>query len=118
MLWKYIFGSRGKAREIAEELESHLRMAIQDRIDRGESPRDARSAALREFGNAALVRETTREVWVWTALEQLFQDIRTAVRILTKSPAFSAAAVTLIALGIGGNTTIFSMVNDFAGKDD
>jgi predicted permease len=111
MQWQYFFGSRKKAREIGEELESHLRMAMQDRIDRGESPQNARRAALREFGNAALVQETTREVWVWTAIEHLFQDVRIAARILTKSPAFSAAAVTLIALGIGGNTTIFSMVN-------
>jgi macrolide transport system ATP-binding/permease protein len=111
MNWRNPFSSRGKDEEIGEELESHLRMAIADRVARGESPRNARLAALRELGNAGLIREATREVWIWRALEEALQDLRSGVRILTQSPAFAAAAVALIAIGIGGNTAIFSMVN-------
>lgn len=105
MNWRNLFSRRDA--EIGEEIESHLRMAIRDLMERGESPRDTRLAALRQFGNTALVAETAREVWVWRALE----DLRFGLRILTQSPAFAAAAVVMIALGIGGNTAIFSMVN-------
>lgn len=116
MNWKAFFLIRQRDSEIDEEIETHLRMAIQDRVERGESPEEARSAALRELGNAMAVKQAIREVWVWKALEQLLQDFRFAARILTKSPAFSAAAVTLIALGIGGNTTIYSIVNAAVNK--
>src|SRR5947209_1890567 len=108
---KTFFSGRGRDAEIGEEIEAHLRMAIRDRMERGESARAARLAALREFGNTALVAETVREVWVWRALEQALEDLRFGLRILTQSPAFAAAAVVMIALGIGGNTAIFSMVN-------
>jgi len=97
-------------REINEEIESHLRMAIQDRIDRGESPAEARAAVYRQFGNVGLVKETTRSVHTWTAIEQLLQDLRFGIRILWKSPGLSATAAILIALVIGGNTTIYSLV--------
>lgn len=93
-----------------DEIQSHLNMAIQDRIARGQSPQEARDSALREFGNIGLVRETTRAVWVSTAFEQLGQDLRSATRILTKSPGLSAAAIALVALGIGWNATIYSMI--------
>ena len=64
---------------------------------------------LREFGNVGLVKETTHAVRRWASLEQILQDFRAAFRILTKSPGFSAAAITLVAMGIGWNTTIYSI---------
>lgn len=100
-----------KEQQIDEEIEFHIRMEIQDRVERGDLPEAARAAVLREFGNTQLVKETTRAVWTWTTLEQILQDLRSGVRILKKSPVFSAAAVALIAVGIGGNTTIFSMIH-------
>src|SRR5260370_36142570 len=103
-------------KEIREEIEAHLRMAIRDRVERGESQEQARAAVMREFGNRTQIQESTRAVWVWTAIEQLLQDLRHALRIFVQSPLFAAAAVLLIAVGIGGNTTIFSMVNAIINK--
>jgi hypothetical protein len=106
----------GRDDNFDDEIQSHLNMAIQDRIARGQSPEQARAGALREFGNVGLVKETTRAVWVSTAFEQLGQDLRSATRILTKSPWLSAAAIALVALGIGWNTTIYSMIHGILTK--
>jgi predicted permease len=116
MTWPDLFGWRKKDADIDDEIESHLRLAIQDRIERGERPQDARRAALLEFGSVRLATEETRAVWSWTALEQLADDVRTGSRILTRSPGVSATAVVLIALVIGGNTTIFSIVHGLLTK--
>ena len=107
---------RGRDAEINEEIESHLKMATRDRIDRGEPPAEARRRAIAEFGSPALAREATRAVWAWTALEQLAADLQIGARILWRAPALSATAVVLIALVIGGNTTIYSMVHSILGK--
>ena len=116
MKWPDPFGWRKKDGDIEDEIESHLQLAIQDRIERGESPREARRAALLEFGSVRLVKEDARAVWSWTAVEQLFDDLRSGSRILTRSPGVSATAVALIALVIGGNTTIFSIVHGLLTK--
>ena len=110
MPWPRWF-SRRRDEEIDEEIASHLAMAIRDRIDRGETPADARRRAVIEFGNPVLAKETTRSVWTWTACEQLIADAQIGARILWRAPALSATAILLIALVIGGNMTIFSMVH-------
>ena len=78
------------------------------------SPEEARYAALRRFGNVALVKEQTREVWSIAWLEQLVQDLRFGVRTLWRSPGLTFAAVLAIALGIGVNVGIFSVLNGVA----
>jgi hypothetical protein len=103
MIWRDLFGRRKDDVDIEEEIESHLQLAVQDRIERGQSPQEARRAALLEFGSVRLVKEDTQAVWSWTALEQLIDDLRTGSRILARSPGLSATAVALIALVIGGN---------------
>ncbi|HMG86779.1 MAG TPA: ABC transporter permease [Terracidiphilus sp.] len=97
--------------ELSDEIEAHLRMAVQDRVDRGESPHAARQAALREFGNVMLVRDVTREQWGWLRVGRLRQDVCYAFRQLKKYPFFAAIAILMLALGIGANTAVFSVFN-------
>src|SRR6266404_1385266 len=106
-----VFRSPKDDHDLDDEIRFHLAQDTQLRLGRGSSIEEAERDARRAFGSIALAKENSRAVWVPAALEQLFQDLRFGFRILTKSPALSATAVTLLALVIGGNTTIFSMVH-------
>jgi putative ABC transport system permease protein len=103
--------SADRDKDLDEELASHLRMAIADRMARGESRESAEAAARREFGNVTHIKEVTREQHGRMWLERLVQDVRYGARALRRTPAFTITAVLTLALAIGANSAVFTMVN-------
>jgi predicted permease len=111
-VWHW-FG-RGRERDFDEELASHFRLAVEERIAAGEDPETARRAARREFGNVTRTREASRRVWrgaIGEWLIDLGQDVRYATRLLRRSPGYAAVVILVLALGIGATVSVFGLAN-------
>ncbi len=103
-----------REKELEKEIQHHLQMAATEREERGATALEAAAEARREFGNVGLVKEVTRDTWGWRWLEDLYEDLRYGVRVLRQNPGFTVAAVLAIALGVGINVGVFSVLNGIA----
>jgi predicted permease len=99
-----------EAGRLQAEMEFHLEHQIAENVAAGMNTEEARQAALRNFGNPTLLREQARESWSWNSIESLLRDVRIAARTLTRSPGFAITAVVVMALGIGANVALFTLV--------
>jgi putative ABC transport system permease protein len=108
---KQIFSRRSLSADLSEEMQQHLEEKIEALIAGGMPRDEAIHAARRAFGNATLIEQCSREVWIWPFIESLWADVKFALRQLRKSPGFAAVVIVTLALGIGANTTVFSIVD-------
>src|SRR5262249_4279182 len=110
-LWRNLFHRTRKDQELTKEIDTYLEMLVEQKINEGLDPAEARRAALIELGGKEQVKEKVRDVRVGHQLETLWQDMRYGLRMLLKQPVITLIAIFTLALGLGAKTAIFTVVN-------
>ncbi len=105
-----LFCRRRLSQRLDDELQFHIEQQVAENIAAGMNPEDAQHAALRIFGNSTQLREKTEETWGWIRLEQIARDLRRSARALARKPGFALIAILIIAIGIGANVSLFTVV--------
>jgi predicted permease len=112
MNWfKQLFTHYRRYEDLSESIREHLDEKIEDMVDRGMTREEAERKAHREFGNVTLIEQRSREVWQWPTFESLWADTKYVLRRLRRAPLFTAIALITLAIAVGANTVIFSVVN-------
>ena len=106
-----LFSRRRRFDDISVSIQEHIEERAEELMEEGMARKEAGQAARREFGNVALMKERSREVWQWSALESLLADLKLTLRRLRRSPGFAATVLLTLAIGIGANTAVFSVLN-------
>ena len=110
-LWRNLFHKDRVDQEFSEELQAYLDMLTEAKLKQGLSPQEARRNARLELGGVEQVEERVREIRMGQFIETAWRDIRIGVRTLVHNPIFTVVTVLSLALGIGANTAIFSVIN-------
>lgn len=111
MIIHTLFGRKAAGEQLDAELRFHLEEQIAENRRAGMSETEARQAALRLFGNPTVLRDQARDTWSWRWLESLARDTRQGIRRLMRTPSFALTAILVLALGIGANIALFTVVN-------
>jgi predicted permease len=106
-----LFARQRRYDDISLSIQEHIEQRMEELMAEGISPTQAEQTARREFGNVALLEQRSREVWQWSAIESILADVKFTFRRLGKSPGFAATVLLTLAIGLGANTAVFSVVN-------
>jgi predicted permease len=106
-----VFTRQSRYDDLSVSIQEHMEDKIEELVENGMPRRDAEQAARREFGNVMLIEQRSREVWQWPALESILADLKFTLRRLRKSPGFAITVLLTLAIGIGANTAVFSVIN-------
>ena len=116
MIWFWQWKRRNE--DLDAEIQTHFEMAEEDRMDYGENRHESKNSVRRQFGNADLVKEVTRDMWAGRWARDFMQDAAYALRVFRKNILVSAALVLIVGLGIGASTTLFSIADGTLRKGD
>src|SRR5581483_6669847 len=106
-----ILGRSRRYNDLDVSIREHILERTDELMEEGMPRKQAEQAARREFGNIALIEQRSREQWQWPALESLLADLKFTLRRMRKSPAFAITVLLTVAIGIGANTAVFSVVD-------